>query len=70
VAGRGRNVAELRFLPGGVDLQLGDRLISSGMGGVFPKGLIIGDHKKYVWLRLNTPALIRHAAPGKACRHS
>ena len=45
VAGRGRNVAELRFLPVGVDLQLGDRLISSGMGGVFPKGLIIGEVK-------------------------
>jgi rod shape-determining protein MreC len=45
VAGRGRNVAELRFLPVGMDLQLGDRLISSGMGGVFPKGLIIGEVK-------------------------
>jgi rod shape-determining protein MreC len=43
VSGRGRNVAELRFLPVGADLQPGDRLISSGMGGVFPKGLIIGE---------------------------
>jgi rod shape-determining protein MreC len=42
VTGRGRNVAELKFLPVGADLQPGDRLISSGMGGVFPKGLIIG----------------------------
>jgi rod shape-determining protein MreC len=45
VAGRGRNLAELRFLPVGADVQLGDRLISSGMGGVFPKGLIIGEVK-------------------------
>jgi rod shape-determining protein MreC len=45
VAGRGRNVAELKFLPVGADLQPGDRLISSGMGGVFPKGLIIGEVK-------------------------
>jgi rod shape-determining protein MreC len=45
VAGRGRNVAELKFLPVGTDLQPGDRLISSGMGGVFPKGLIIGEIK-------------------------
>jgi rod shape-determining protein MreC len=42
VAGRGRDLAELKFLPMGTDLQPGDRLISSGMGGVFPKGLIIG----------------------------
>jgi rod shape-determining protein MreC len=42
VAGRGRHLAELKFLPVGADLQPGDRLISSGMGGVFPKGLIIG----------------------------
>jgi rod shape-determining protein MreC len=45
VAGRGRNVAELKFLPVGTDLQAGDRLVSSGMGGVFPKGLIIGEVK-------------------------
>jgi len=45
VAGRGRSIAELRFLPVGADLQEGDRLISSGMGGVFPKGLIIGEVK-------------------------
>lgn len=43
VAGRGRNSAELKFLPVGADLQPGDRLLSSGMGGVFPKGLIIGE---------------------------
>ena len=45
VAGRGRSIAELKFLPVGADLQAGDRLISSGMGGVFPKGLIIGEVK-------------------------
>ena len=46
VAGRGRNIAELKFLPVGADLHPGDRLISSGMGGVFPKGLIIGEVKE------------------------
>ena len=45
VAGRGRSIAELKFLPIGADLQEGDRLISSGMGRVFPKGLIIGEVK-------------------------
>lgn len=43
VTGRGRHLAELKFLPVGADVQAGDRLISSGMGGVFPKGLIIGE---------------------------
>jgi rod shape-determining protein MreC len=42
VTGRGRHLAALKFLPVGADIQPGDRLISSGMGGVFPKGLIIG----------------------------
>jgi rod shape-determining protein MreC len=42
VTGRGRDLATLKFLPMGADIQPGDRLISSGMGGVFPKGLIIG----------------------------
>jgi rod shape-determining protein MreC len=45
VSGRGRDMAELKFLPVGADLQPGDRLLSSGMGGVFPKGLIIGEVK-------------------------
>jgi rod shape-determining protein MreC len=43
VTGRGRKLAELKFLPMGADLQTGDRVISSGMGGVFPKGLMIGE---------------------------
>jgi rod shape-determining protein MreC len=42
VTGRGRDLAALKFLPVGADIQPGDRLISSGMGGVYPKGLIIG----------------------------
>jgi rod shape-determining protein MreC len=46
VIGRGRQAAELKFLPIGADVQPGDRLISSGMGGIFPKGLIIGAVKE------------------------
>ena len=37
VTGRGRDLAALKFLPVGADIQPGDRLISSGMGGVFPR---------------------------------
>ena len=36
VTGRGRDLAALKFLPVG-RIQPGDRLISSGMGGVFPR---------------------------------
>ncbi len=46
VSGRGRNIAELKFLPVGADVQPGDRVISSGLGRVFPKGLIIGEVKE------------------------
>jgi rod shape-determining protein MreC len=42
VVGRGRNAAEMRYIPLGVDIQEGDRIVSSGMGGIFPKGLEIG----------------------------
>jgi rod shape-determining protein MreC len=45
VIGRGRHLAELKFLAAGADVHSGDRLISSGMGGVYPKGLIIGEVK-------------------------
>jgi rod shape-determining protein MreC len=47
VTGRGRHLAELKFLAAGADVQPGDRLISSGMGGVYPKGLIIGEVKEF-----------------------
>ncbi len=42
VVGRGQNSAEMRYIPLGADIQEGDRIISSGMGGIFPKGLEIG----------------------------
>jgi rod shape-determining protein MreC len=60
VAGRGHSTAELKFLPVGADLQEGDRLISSGMGGVFPKGLIIGDVKDIHRNGRQTPQVVIH----------
>ena len=35
-------ICVLEFLERDVDIQAGDYVISSGMGGIFPKGLILG----------------------------
>lgn len=40
-AGRGR--LELRHLPAAVDLRVGDQLVTSGLDGVFPAGLAVGE---------------------------
>ena len=40
--GAGR-LPELRFLPPNADVQVGDRLITSGIDGVYPQGLAVAD---------------------------
>ncbi|MEO1576796.1 MAG: rod shape-determining protein MreC, partial [Pseudomonadota bacterium] len=35
-------VIKLPFLPNNADIRTGDRLVSSGMGGVFPRGYPVG----------------------------
>ncbi len=40
---KGNGLGELRYLPAHSDVKLGDVFISSGLGGVFPKGLVVGD---------------------------
>ena len=41
--GAGRaGLVEVRFLPAGVDLRVGDELFTSGLDGVFPAGLPVG----------------------------
>ena len=42
VVGAGENVCELKFVPNTADVKVGDQVLSSGLGGIFPKGLIIG----------------------------
>jgi rod shape-determining protein MreC len=40
--GTGGRVCEVKFVPIDSKLEVGDRVISSGLGGVFPKGRVVG----------------------------
>jgi len=43
VRGRGTNELDFEFVVRGRDIRIGDVVISSGLGGVYPKGIRIGD---------------------------
>lgn len=42
VVGKGGDECQLKFVPNTADVKMGDLVLSSGLGGIFPKGLIIG----------------------------
>ena len=42
VVGKGDDECRLKFVPNTADVKTGDLVLSSGLGGIFPKGLIIG----------------------------
>ncbi len=42
VVGKSRRLTELRYVDFQEDIRTGDRIISSGLGEVYPKGLLIG----------------------------
>jgi len=42
VEGLGRDVCELRYVPREEEVAIGDRIITSGVDGVYPKGLMVG----------------------------
>jgi rod shape-determining protein MreC len=42
VEGDGGSRCQLQYVPRTGDIQIGDRIITSGLGGVFPKGLSMG----------------------------
>ena len=46
VEGNGENLCRLKFAPRTHDIQLGDRVVTSGLGGRYPKGLVIGKISK------------------------
>ena len=39
----GRRVCRLEFLSKGSDIREGDEVVTSGLGGIFPPGLMVGD---------------------------
>ncbi len=42
VVGKTRRLCELRYVDLHTDIQVGDTVVASGLGGVYPKGLLIG----------------------------
>ena len=46
VVGMGDNECQLKFVSNTADVKVGDLVLSSGLGGIFPKGLIIGKVSK------------------------
>jgi rod shape-determining protein MreC len=48
VRGRGSDRLEFEFVVGGADVQVGDVVISSGLDGVYPKGLRVGEVEEVV----------------------
>jgi rod shape-determining protein MreC len=43
VEGDGGSRCHLQYVPRTGDIQIGDRIITSGLGGIFPKGLSMGE---------------------------
>ncbi len=41
-AGAGEGLCKIKFVPIDAKLEVGDRVISSGLGGIFPKGWVVG----------------------------
>jgi len=41
--GIGKGLCRLKYLPVEADIKLGDAVISAGVGGVYPKGLVVGN---------------------------
>ncbi|MBM15676.1 MAG: rod shape-determining protein MreC, partial [Nitrospina sp.] len=37
-----------KFVPNSVKIKAGDQVLSSGLGGIFPKGLVIGTVSKVI----------------------
>jgi rod shape-determining protein MreC len=42
VVGTGNGRARLKYVPEGADIRVGDVLLASGLGGIFPKGHPLG----------------------------
>ena len=51
VAGTGKNTAKMKYVPMNAKVKVGDPILSSGLGGTFPKGLRIGVVSKIVKMK-------------------
>jgi len=40
--GTGQDACKMKFVPIEANVSIGDRIVSSGLGGIFPKGLMVG----------------------------
>jgi len=40
--GTGEKTCQMKFVPISAEVSVGDKVVSSGLGGVFPKGLVVG----------------------------
>ncbi len=60
--GTGDDICEMKFVPISAKVSVGDKVVSSGLGGVFPKGLMVGtvvdivkqDHELFQNIRVAT----------------
>jgi rod shape-determining protein MreC len=75
LAGRNSDLPELLYLSRDSDVKIGDRIVTSGQGGVFPAGLPVGEvvsvdgghvlTRPYVdFSRLENIRLIDYSLPG------
>ncbi len=52
----------LRFIrPDGIELESGRQVLSEGLGGIFPSGILLGDVKSFQTGDINAEALVRPA---------
>jgi rod shape-determining protein MreC len=42
IQGKGGNRCSLDYVPKSADVQTGDLVLASGLGGIYPKGLVFG----------------------------
>jgi rod shape-determining protein MreC len=42
VVGTGEKKCRIKFVPNTAEIKVGDQVLSSGLGGIFPKGLVVG----------------------------
>ena len=42
VSGTGQDFCDMKYVPIATKVEVGDKVLSSGLGGIFPKGLVVG----------------------------